>query len=186
MPSARVPLTEAAGHLPSLALPRGLHCPALEEPSFMPPGVAASSGDVAEPCKDRPLLSPAPGFQVLKAVTRKTRCRAEKARGHHSRGAGLEGSPGGWHCGHLTLGRPRAAPAGEEAPGPGQPAAHSRVHPLCLCRCPAPRKAAEGTETATELGRPWARSRSRRRCGPRHGLATSGTSNPHRKSFSSA
>lgn len=98
----------------------------------MPPGVAASFGDVDEPC-----------FQVLEAVTRKMRCRAEKARGRHSRGAGLEGSPGGWHCGHPMLGRPRAAPAGEEAPGPGQPAPHSRVRPLCR-QVPSPQEGSGG------------------------------------------
>lgn len=54
-------------------------------------------------------------------------------------------------------------------------------------RSPAPRKAAEGTETASEAGRPWACCQSRRhRRGPRRGLATSGTSNPRCAVFPTA
>lgn len=74
-PEAGVPLREAADHLLTHTLLRGLHCPALRESRFM------SLWDLEEPCKD-PLLSPAPGFphssQVLETVERETRRQAEK------------------------------------------------------------------------------------------------------------
>lgn len=131
---------EAADHLLSHTLLRGLHCPILRESSFMSPW------DLEEPCKD-PLLSPAPGFphssRALETVERKTRRQAKKTCQPSFPRAGL----GGW----LRTAAP-LSPATDSPVHAGAACSPQLSRPLCFCRFPAPRKAVKGTETATEAG----------------------------------
>lgn len=109
---------------------------------------------------------PSSWLSPFSSVTRRTGRRAKKCGLHSPRG-GLGGRL-------RTVAPPSLAPD-----------SHFRL--LCFCRCPAPRKAAKGTETATEAGavRGASRSRPQRvsqgpplllwpRSSPRRDLGTSG------------